>query len=69
MRRNELRGMTGGDFSNSSEEIGYLHKRHQLGFALSLVLFLSCSVGLLLLLSRCLFMFMSLLVGPHPPNG
>jgi hypothetical protein len=39
------------------------------GFALSLVLFLSCSVVLLLLLSRCLFMFISLLVGPHLPNG
>jgi hypothetical protein len=34
MRRNELRGMTGGDVSHSSE-IGYLHERHRPGFVLS----------------------------------
>jgi hypothetical protein len=34
-----------------------------------LILFPSCSVVLRLLLSRCLFMYISLPVGPHPPNG
>jgi hypothetical protein len=64
MRRNELRGMTGGDVSHSSgRSFGYLYERHRPGFVFSLIYFFFFFLSYVHLLCVCFYLDVYLLIG------